>query len=438
MFEARDGSVTSVSPIRRRLPVEAYLSRQRRYAHLFGDPPRDDVIARIQAQADRNIDRYGLVGTAGPADAVGPDDGPPVRHHARRRVQPCEPDRLVAGRAPRLRPTGSPRATAPARPARTSRGWLYHAESGDYETAWRLLVESNPLPAVMGRICFHPCETSCNRAQLDEAVGINAVERFLGDLALERGVGPARTRLRPPAPGSWWSGPGRPGWVRPTTCVAWVTPCTSSTAPRRPGGMMRYGIPAYRLPRDVLGAEIERIVDLGVELELGRTVTDVHAERDAGSYDAVFLAVGAQLARRIDIPAGDSSRVVDALALLHGVADGDPPRLGRRVVVYGGGDTAVDAARTARRLGATDAVIVYRRTRARMPAHPEELEAALAEGVTVRWLSTVDQLLGPPHDRRADGVRRGRVAPPDRGVRGARRRRTGAGHRPGHRSLPPR
>ncbi|HEX7442321.1 MAG TPA: NAD(P)-binding protein, partial [Acidimicrobiales bacterium] len=162
----------------------------------------------------------------------------------------------------------------------------------------------------------------------------------------------------------------------------------------QPGGMMRYGIPAYRLPRDVLGAEVRRIVDLGVELELGRTVTDVHAERDAGSYDAVFLAVGAQLARRIDIPAGDSSRVVDALALLHGVADGDPPRLGRRVVVYGGGDTAVDAARTARRLGATDAVIVYRRTRARMPAHAEELEAALAEGVTVRWLSTVDHVSG--------------------------------------------
>jgi len=157
---------------------------------------------------------------------------------------------------------------------------------------------------------------------------------------------------------------------------------------------MHYGIPAYRLPRDVLAAEIQRVVDLGVELELGRTVTDVRAERDVGSYDAVFLAVGAQLARRIDIPAGDSSRVVDALSLLHGVAAGDPPQLGRRVVVVGGGDTAVDAARTARRLGATDAVIVYRRTRARMPAHPEELDAALAEGVTVRWLSTVDSFSG--------------------------------------------
>ncbi len=291
--------------------------------------------------------------------------------------------------------TGEPPCNGACPAGEDIQGWLYHAESGDYETAWRHLVESNPLPAVMGRICFHPCETSCNRAQLDEAVGINAVERFLGDLALERGWA-----LPEPAPATGsrvlvvGSGPAGLGAAYHLRRLGHAVHLVDGAA--QAGGMMRYGIPAYRLPRDVLGAEIQRIVDLGVELELGRTVTDVHAERDAGSYDAVFLAVGAQLARRIDIPAGDSSRVVDALALLHGVADGDPPRLGRRVVVYGGGDTAVDAARTARRLGATDAVIVYRRTRARMPAHPEELEAALAEGVTVRWLSTVDQLLGPP------------------------------------------
>jgi 2-oxoacid:acceptor oxidoreductase delta subunit (pyruvate/2-ketoisovalerate family) len=272
-------------------------------------------------------------------------------------------------------------------------GWLYHAESGDYEAAWRLLVETNPLPAVMGRICFHPCETSCNRAQLDEAVGINGVERFLGDLALEHGwalpgAGPP-TGSRVLVIGSGPAGLGATYHLRRLGHAVHLV-----DGSEQPGGMMHYGIPAYRLPRDVLAAEIQRIVDLGVELELGRTVTDVRAERDTGDYNAVFLAVGAQLARRIDIPAGDSSRVVDALALLHGVAAGDAPRLGRRVVVYGGGDTAVDAARTARRLGATDAVILYRRTRDRMPAHPEELDAALAEGVTVRWLSTVGSFAG--------------------------------------------
>ena len=272
-------------------------------------------------------------------------------------------------------------------------GWLYHAESGDYETAWRLLVQSNPLPAVMGRICFHPCETSCNRSELDEAVGINAVERFLGDLALERGwalPAPApSTRSRVLVVGSGPAGLGAAYHLRLLGHAVHLV-----DGAERPGGMLHYGIPAYRLPRDVLAAEIGRILDLGIELELGRTVTDVHRERAAGSYDAVFLAVGAQLARRIDIPAGDSSRVLDALSLLHDVAEGDPPQLGRRVVVYGGGDTAVDAARTARRLGATDAVIVYRRTRAAMPAHTEELEAALDEGVTVRWLSTVGSFAG--------------------------------------------
>ncbi|HVC67902.1 MAG TPA: NAD(P)-binding protein [Acidimicrobiales bacterium] len=269
------------------------------------------------------------------------------------------------------------------------RGWLYHAESGDYHEAWRLLVEANPLPAVMGRICFHPCETACNRGELDEAVGINSVERFLGDLARRE-----RWPLPEPAPPTGsrvlvvGSGPAGLGAAYHLRRLGHGVHLVDG-APRA-GGMMRYGIPAYRLPRDVLDDEIGRIVDLGVELELGRTVTDVRAERSAGSYDAVFLAVGAQLARRIEIPAGDSSRVLDALSLLHRVADDEPPRLGRHVVVYGGGDTAVDAARTARRLGATDAVIVYRRNRARMPAQSEELDAALAEGVTVRWLSTVD------------------------------------------------
>ena len=160
------------------------------------------------------------------------------------------------------------------------------------------------------------------------------------------------------------------------------------------GGMMRYGIPAYRLPRAVLDAEIERVIELGVEVELGHVVHDVERERREGGFDAVFLAVGAQIGKRVEIPAGDSARIIDAVSYLHQVADGDPPLLGRRVAVYGGGDTALDAARTARRLGATDAVLVYRRNRERMPAHDEELEQALVEGVQVRWLTTVEEMRG--------------------------------------------
>ena len=269
-------------------------------------------------------------------------------------------------------------------------GWLYQAEPGDYEAAWRQLTEDNPFPAVMGRICYHPCETACNRAELDEAVGINSVERFLGDLAIDRG---------------WALPPVRDDSGKRVLVIGAGPAGLSATYHLRRlghhvrlvdsspqlGGMMRYGIPAYRLPRSVLDAEIARIISLGVDVELGHTVHDIEGERSESGADAVFLAVGAQLGRRVDIPAGDSSRVLDAISVLHRVADDDPPMLGRRVVVYGGGDTAIDAARTARRLGATDAVIVYRRNRERMPAHGDELEEALGEGVTMRWLTTVNR-----------------------------------------------
>jgi NADPH-dependent glutamate synthase beta subunit-like oxidoreductase len=267
-------------------------------------------------------------------------------------------------------------------------GWLYRAEPGEYEQAWRKMVEDNPFPAVMGRICYHPCETACNRAQLDESVGINAVERFLGDLALERGwalpAAGAESGKRVLVVGGGPAGLSATYHLRRVGHQVRLVDSSPSL-----GGMMRYGIPSYRLPRAVLDAEIARIIALGVDVELDHVIRDIERERSDGRFDAVFLAVGAQLARRVDIPAGDSSRVIDAISLLHRVADDDPPLLGRRVVVYGGGDTAVDAARTARRLGATDPVIVYRRNREHMPAHQDELDQALGEGVAMRWLSTV-------------------------------------------------
>jgi 2-oxoacid:acceptor oxidoreductase delta subunit (pyruvate/2-ketoisovalerate family) len=271
--------------------------------------------------------------------------------------------------------------------------WLYDAESGAYESAWRQLVEENPFPAVLGRICYHPCESACNRARIDEAVGINAIERFLGDLAIERE----------------WSlpSPGRDTNKRVLVVGAGPSGLSAAYHLRRLGhqvhlfdagaklgGMMRYGIPAYRLPRDVLDAEINRIVALGVDVQLNHTVEDIERERRAGAFDAVFLGVGAQLARRVEIPSGDSARILDALSYLHQVASDDPPQLGRHVVVYGGGDTALDAARTARRLGASDAVIVYRRNREQMPAHDAELADALKEGISVHWLSTINNYDG--------------------------------------------
>jgi 2-oxoacid:acceptor oxidoreductase delta subunit (pyruvate/2-ketoisovalerate family) len=272
-------------------------------------------------------------------------------------------------------------------------GWLYDAESGNYEGAWRKLVEENPFPAIMGRVCFHPCETACNRVQVDEAVGINAVERFLGDLALDKGWG-----LPDPGPDTGkrilviGAGPAGLSATYHLRRLGHQVRLVDSAS--RLGGMMHYGIPAYRLPRAVLDGEIARVIAMGVEIELDHVVRDVEQERRDGNFDAVFLAVGAQLGKRVEIPAGDSSRVLDAVNFLHHVADDDPPLLGRRVVIYGGGDTAFDAARTARRLGATDAVIVYRRNRERMGASSEEFDQALGEGVTVRWLSTVNRFEG--------------------------------------------
>jgi 2-oxoacid:acceptor oxidoreductase delta subunit (pyruvate/2-ketoisovalerate family) len=270
-------------------------------------------------------------------------------------------------------------------------GWLSHAEAGEYEAAWRVLTQDNPLPAVMGRVCYHPCEAACNRAQIDEAVGINSVERFLGDEAIKQGwmFAPPETESgkRVLIVGAGPSGLSAAYHLRRLGHAVEIFEAGPIA-----GGMMRFGIPKYRLPRDVLDAEIARILDLGVTLSLNVKVMNILETMTMRGFDAAFLAVGAHIAKRAYIPAGEAAKILDAVQVLRSMEGEAKPLLGRRVVVYGGGNTALDVARTAKRLGATDAIIVYRRTRDRMPAHDFELEEALEEGVMMKWLSTIKRM----------------------------------------------
>ncbi len=272
--------------------------------------------------------------------------------------------------------------------------WLAHSMAGRHEQAWRELVADNPLPAIHGRVCYHPCETVCNRASLDSAVSIHSVERFLGDLARERGWtfdAPATTSGRRVLV----VGAGPSGLSAAYHLARRGHEVEIRDASAAPGGMMRYGIPSYRLPRDVLDDEVARIAALGVRMTFGHNVEDLAAEKEAGSFDAVFIAVGAHLSKRVAIPARDAGPIVDAVSFLRSVASGERPVIGRRVAVYGGGNTAMDAARVARRLGADETVIVYRRTRAQMPANADEAADAEREGIRINWLRTITAFDGP-------------------------------------------
>lgn len=266
-------------------------------------------------------------------------------------------------------------------------GWLFHAESGDYEAAWRSLTENNPLPAIMGRVCYHPCEGACNRQHVDEAVGINSIERFLGDEAIKHGWAFSK-----PATQSGKKvlvvGAGPSGLSAAYHLARLGHAVEIREAGPKAGGMMRFGIPKYRLPRDVIDAEVQRILDLGVTLKLNCKVANIEQSMQEGKFDAAFLAVGAHIGKRAYIPAGTAAKMVDAISVLRSMEGEEKPQLGRRVVVYGGGNTAIDVARTVKRMGA-EPIIVYRRTRDKAPAHDFEIEEALQEGVMVKWLSTI-------------------------------------------------
>jgi NADPH-dependent glutamate synthase beta subunit-like oxidoreductase/Pyruvate/2-oxoacid:ferredoxin oxidoreductase delta subunit len=282
------------------------------------------------------------------------------------------------------------------------RGWLTTIAQAEaygrtpeqaYEIAWEKITDRNPFPAVCGRVCPHPCEDSCNRKGKDGAVAVNALERCVGDFGIAKQLKLRKlTEERYPEKVAV-VGAGPAGLSCAYQLARRGYPVTVFEAFRRPGGMLAYGIPHYRLPREVLNAEIQKILDLGVELKCNFTIgKDMPIEELRREYQAVFVGIGAHKGLKLRVPGEDAPNVFTGTEFLNRANSGEEVQIGGRVLVIGGGDTAIDAARVSRRLGA-EVTILYRRTRAEMPAIKPEIEGALEEGVRIEFLAAPVEIL---------------------------------------------
>jgi len=262
-----------------------------------------------------------------------------------------------------------------------------------YESAWRILTDVNPFPGILGRVCPHPCEAGCNRGDKDGPVAINALERFLGDWAIDQGlllepIGPDRYEE---SVGVIGAGPSGLSFAYQMARRGYQVTVYEQNP--EPGGMLRYGVPNYRLPPSVLDAEINRILDLGVELRSGVAVgVDLQMDELRERHDIFYLGIGAQSGRLLDLPGEEGPGVLTGIGYLGRVNRGEAVDLGARVAVIGGGNTAIDAARVARRAGA-EVTILYRRTRAEMPAVASEIDEAQKEGVAIEYLAAPSAII---------------------------------------------
>jgi len=270
-----------------------------------------------------------------------------------------------------------------------------HEKSYDdaFKEAWDLFLERNPFPAICGRVCPHPCETECNRKEKDGAVAINNVERFVGDYGLEKGLVPQKVGDTARSHKIAIIGSGPAGMSCAYQLARRGYPVTVFEALPQPGGMLRYGIPDYRLPRDVLDGEIDRILKMGVELKCNAAVgKDVAYEDLQKEYDAIFVGIGAHKGYSLNVPGEDAPNIYTGTDFLNRINRGETVDVGKKVVVIGGGDTAIDAAREALRLGA-EVHILYRRTRVEMPAIEEEIDGAEEEGIKIEYLVAPVEIL---------------------------------------------
>lgn len=259
------------------------------------------------------------------------------------------------------------------------------SKGGSLEDAWRMITQTNPLPAVTGRVCPHPCEGGCNRTGIDGALNIHGLERAVGDFGIEKGLAfPKPDRAISDKVAVVGSGPSGLSCAYHLARLGYGV--TLYEADARPGGMLAHAIPRYRLPEAVVDAEIGRILAMGITLKLGVAVgRDVSLDDLKKGFKAVYVAPGAQGSTALGI-AGEEGNTHSGLDFLRSVKEKKPLSLGRKVVVVGGGNTAIDAARTARRMG-SDVTVLYRRSLSEMPAHREEVDAAMAEGVQFQFLS---------------------------------------------------
>lgn len=269
--------------------------------------------------------------------------------------------------------------------------WLSLSQEGKFFEAWQEIVKNNPFPATMGRVCYHTCEKTCNRGQFDGSVNINLIERSIGDMAIAKNW-KFEQSCNSKGKKVLVVGSGPSGLAASYFLKLFGYDVSIYESHKLPGGMMRYGVPKYRLPRYVLDAEIKRILDLGISITFEKKVEDL--KKELTNFDAIYLATGACLAAQVDVEVENGSNTIDAIDLFRRLEDNtqDIPNLGKTVLVYGGGNTAIDAARTALRLGATDVKIVYRRTINNMPAHESEIQEALAEGIEILCLRTISSI----------------------------------------------
>jgi NADPH-dependent glutamate synthase beta subunit-like oxidoreductase len=261
-----------------------------------------------------------------------------------------------------------------------------------WNEVFQMLSAKNPLPAICGRVCPHPCETECNRNEVDTPASINNVERFVGDWAIENGLSFKKPEtIYDESVAVIGSGPAGLSTAYHLALKGYKV--TIHEAFPKAGGLLRYGIPAYRLPREIIDGEVQRIVDLGVELKLDTVVgKDISLADLRAANKAVFVGIGAHKGRLLGIPGEDAEGMWTGTSFLNSVNSGAEVDVGKRVLVIGGGDTAIDAARMSRRFGA-EATIVYRRTRDEMPAIDEEIEGAEEEGVDLHFLAAPIEIL---------------------------------------------